>query len=198
MQAGRCTSLIHFVLQKGKRKLWMLGDIAQGEWRLIMINSNEAGNYSSETFWAWQVFFFFSFLTRRPSQVQTKPKVACSVLSYRWESVFVEKFALSNLTLSLVPHMFFLKLNSIGHSHPTPDIKHDVQKEVLVAPPKNLKNVPGKIWALSFSPGAFVNESTVSLAQPSSARLGPARPSVRSLPLAAGISEGWAVSTASA
>lgn len=47
--------MIHFVLQKGKkRKLWMLGDIAQGERRLIMINSNEAENYSSETFWARQ------------------------------------------------------------------------------------------------------------------------------------------------
>lgn len=103
--------MIHFVLQKGKkkkeRKLWMLGDIAQGERRLIMINSNEAENYSSETFWARQggcvLFFSLFFLTRRKTQVQTTPKVARCVLSNGRERAFAEKFAASNGTLSLAP-----------------------------------------------------------------------------------------------
>lgn len=48
-------SVIHFVLQrdqkkKTKKKTSEVGDLAEGEQRLIMINSNEPENCSSETF----------------------------------------------------------------------------------------------------------------------------------------------------
>lgn len=56
----------------------MLGDTAQGERRLIMINSNEAENYSSETFWAQQggyCSFFPSFLRDKRRRFRQHPRL---------------------------------------------------------------------------------------------------------------------------